>query len=106
MFIVALTYIGGVLVLFVYICSLSSNIKIESDYTYLLVVFFSVFYLLRKIRGFLSSRKLGVGHLLISRFYSKFDLGRAIIVAFYLTLGLLVRIHLVDKFSGPLKQLF
>ena len=102
-FAIVLTYVGGVLVLFIYLCSLGFSKKIE-----ITSIFIRGVIILRLSFGFyyfrfLKKRQDMSNLISIFRLYTKFDLFIIFLVASYLTFGLLVRMLIVQKNFGPLK---
>ena len=95
---------GGILILFIYLCRLNSKIKIELEkrYNFFLILGLSV--LLFFLINFFAPLQINLRNFRVFRLYSKFNIGLVIFIVLYLTIGLLVRIHLIDKMYGPLKQ--
>ena len=103
---IIILYLGGIMVLFIYICSISSVSKIEISgfvpflfiisVSLLVYVIFPKFYFL----GWVSRLKT---------VYSLYSLGRQgvlVMLGVYLILGLLARIFFIEKLQGPLKSFY
>ena len=106
MYTIIILYLGGIMILFMYMCRISSVSKIEriSLIFFLgtiitLMVLFLVFPSFYFLRPFYYSGAI----------YSLYSLGRQsvlIILGIYLILGLLARIFFIEKLQGPLKSFY
>ena len=105
-YLIILLFLGGMIVLFVYICSLITGIKtfLKRSYntplfsTLVLVRIFSFFYCQYwdlRLRG---------KYIFISRIYLKSNFILMLLCIVYLLLVLLIRIKLSQKFKGGLKS--
>jgi hypothetical protein len=107
-FLIILLFLGGIMVLFVYICRLISRIKIFIKNLYLkgaLVLSGGVFLTLILI-NYLEDYSLHFCTFNLSPIYTKSGLRILLSVASYLIFVLLVSVKLCQKFKGGLKSKF
>jgi len=105
-FLVILIFLGGIIVLFVYICTLISTIKMFVDNNpYSLIIIFGVV-ALRAV--FVNAQywdlRFDVKSSLLSVLYIKSNFLLIRICVLYLLLVLIIRIKLSQKFKGGLKS--
>ena len=103
-YIIIQLYIGGIMVLFVYICSLSSMDKIELGKIAWVILIYMV---IQRITSFLSSlekRRSWAGRFLITMFYSNNNIIVLLGWVIILTIGLVVRVFFLEKQKGPIKS--
>ena len=105
-YLIILLFLGGIIVLFVYICTLISNFKNStkgSPYWLILGIFSAI--LLRTLLFFLIwDFKLDRKVLLLSTIYSNSRFLLIIIIIIYLILVLIISIKICQKSKGGLKS--
>ena len=104
MYTMILLYVGGIIVLFIYICRLASESKIEVNGLGIMVRLFLVFAILSALTGVRSLSSEGCGISLISSLFRRSRERVILFLRVYLILGLLVSVSLIEKFQGPLKS--
>jgi len=105
-FLIILLFLGGIIVLFVYICTLISSIKIIVIRSYKHYFSFLIFILL--IGVLFITQKIyflpDIKNLLLSTIYQKSRLALLVICMVYLLSVLLVCVKIVQKYKGGLKS--
>ena len=105
-FLIILLFLGGIIVLFVYICTLISRIKIIVIRSYKHYFSFLIFILL--IGVLFITQKIyflpDIKNLLLSAIYQKSRLALLVICMVYLLSVLLVCVKIVQKYKGGLKS--
>ena len=107
-FLVILLFLGGIIVLFIYICRLISRMKIFIKNLYLnrILILLGVFFSRLFLINYLPDYSLCFFTFNLSPIYSKSRLRILISVAAYLIFILIVRVKLCQKFKGGLKSKF
>lgn len=99
-----LLYVGGIMVLFIYLCRLSSFSKIETNKIRLILLSVTLIIITRFFLGQTSSWfKFQRGRIISSLYFSSRFL-IFLILGIYLIIGLLISILLIEKVKGPLKS--
>nr|YP_010988697.1 NADH dehydrogenase subunit 6 [Anaspides richardsoni]WOR81015.1 NADH dehydrogenase subunit 6 [Anaspides richardsoni] len=118
-YILFLIFLGGMLVLFIYVASLASNEMFKMSFTFLFllgvaVIFFFMFYLFSDFLMFyidsldMSSSNLNFtsqlsNQNLISFIYAPSIMFYTLFMVFYLLLTLIVAVKITNNFQGPLR---
>ena len=100
-----LLYVGGIIVLFIYMCRLSSFSKIERNKIWFLFILLRIFqltsYIISKTSFWRKFQRLdAISSLYFSRRFFVF-----LVLGVYLIIGLLIRVFLMEKIKGPFKSL-
>lgn len=106
MYTMVVLYLGGIIILFMYICRISSVSKIErnslTQFFIVAIVAFVMYNLFPFLGSFSFLNKLNSAYSL----YSSSRQIILIILRIYLILGLLARIFFIEKLEGPLKSFY
>nr|UPX88307.1 NADH dehydrogenase subunit 6 [Astacus leptodactylus] len=118
-YILFLIFLGGMLVLFIYVASLASNEMFKPSFNYLYIVFFLtiitsfmlIFFdpmMIYSNFNLLSSSvmlwyKFDMNSLLVSTIYSYFSMFFTLFLITYLLLTLFVVVKIINPFSSPLR---
>lgn len=102
-FALIILFVGGIIVLFMYICSLTRSLKIESNKILVLAAAatLSGFFGFNQELVISSSKLEGI---VINNLFRSISFAYLIFLAIYLLMGLVVVISLTNKFVGPLKN--
>ena len=106
MYTIVVLYLGGIIILFMYICRISSVSKIErnnlTQFFIAIRVAFVLYNLFPLLGSFSFLNKLNSAYSL----YSNRRQIVLIILRIYLIFGLLARIFFIEKLEGPLKSFY
>lgn len=102
-FALVILFVGGIIVLFMYICSLTRSLKIETNkiLIFVLIALLSIFLSLNQE---LIIRRYKLQRLIMSNLFRPIRFRYLVFLANYLLIGLVVVISLTNKFVGPLKN--
>ena len=103
---IVLLFLGGIIVLFVYICTLISNLKnsIKNSYNWLFIKFIVIFRLRNLIYLNNWEVKIEIKNILLSSIYRNLNFLLIILAVIYLLVVLITRIKISQKFKGGLKS--
>jgi len=117
-YILFLIFLGGILVLFIYITSLASNEMFKPSIILIIVIIIAVFIgvvinvmdpilvpqiPLMKIATFINLDTYSTDLSLVATIYSATNINITIFIVFYLLLTLIVVVKITDTFFGPLQ---
>ena len=105
-YLIVLLFLGGIIVLFVYICTLISSLKtsVKTSYNWVILRFTFIF-LLRNLFYFNNwDFRIEIKNILLSVIYRNLNFILIILAVIYLLLVLVTRIKISQKFKGGLKS--
>ena len=100
---VIILFVGGIIILFMYICSLTASLKVETNS--MTWIIFGIIRLITILSLFqLVYIELNFNMHYLGSLYSNFREIIILLITLYLVLGLIVAVGLAKKFEGPLKN--